>query len=65
MVLDDMVEVRRSHLEQILVEEFATKGRLWHCNRRVQKPGVMDSLGTPVARDQATVRTEHTIQVQE
>ncbi len=47
------------------VKELAAKGRLWHCDRGVQQPGVMNSLGTPVVFDQATVRTEYAIEIQE
>ena len=65
MILDDVVQIRRSHLEQILVKELAAKGRLRHCNGGVQKPGIMNSLGTPVVFDQATVRSEDAIKIQE
>jgi len=36
MVLDDVVEIRRSHLEKILVEGLAPKGCLRHGNHRLQ-----------------------------
>ncbi len=56
MVLDDVVQVRRSHLEQILMEELASKGCLRHGDRRVQKADLAHSLGASVVFDQTKVR---------
>jgi hypothetical protein len=65
MVLNDVVEVCRSHFKQVLMEELASKGCLWHGNRRVQKADVAHAFGTSVVLDQTEVRPEDAFKVQE
>ena len=47
VVLNDMEEIRRCHLKQISMEEFASERCLRHRGSGVQQADVSDTLRTP------------------